>query len=89
MKRFIYMHVCIYFMTRVISISDSAYEELVSLKESNESFSKVVLKLASKEKKKSILEFAGKWNGSNKELDSIFKKILKERHSYKGRDIKF
>ena len=89
MKRFIYMHVCIYFMTRVISISDSAYEELVSLKENNESFSKVVLKLASKEKKKSILEFAGKWNGSNEELDSIFKKILKERHSYKGRDIKF
>ena len=89
MKRFIYMYACIYFMTRVISISDSAYEELVSLKESNESFSKVVLKLASKEKKKSILEFAGKWNGSNEELDSIFKKILKERHSYKGRDIKF
>ena len=83
------MYACIYFMTRVISISDSAYEELVSLKESNESFSKVVLKLASKEKKKSILEFAGKWNGSNEELDSIFKKILKERHSYKGRDIKF
>ncbi len=39
-------------------------------------------------KKKSILEFAGKWKDLE-EMDSIFKKILKERHSYKGRDIKF
>ncbi|MBI5331940.1 MAG: antitoxin VapB family protein [Candidatus Aenigmarchaeota archaeon] len=66
-------------MTKVISISDEAYEKLAAIKDRNESFSKAVVRLVSKSNKRSILEFAGKWSGDIKEADKIFKKIAEDR----------
>ena len=74
------------FMTRVISISDDAYNTLSELKEDKESFSKVVLRIAKKVKKVSPLEFAGKWKGVKSEMDKIFQEIAKERKSIKLRE---
>lgn len=71
-------------MTKVISISDEAYNELTNLKGAHESFSKIVIKLTNKEKKKSILELAGEWKELN-EMDKIFSDILERRHKSKWR----
>ena len=73
-------------MTRVISISDDAYNALSDLKENNESFSKVVLKIVAEVKKYSPLEFAGKWKGDKRELDRIFGEIAEERKSIELRE---
>ena len=74
-------------MSRLVSLSDKAYNELLGMKKGKESFSDVVLKLTERKKKKSILRFAGMWK-DDKEMDKIFKKILKERHKtmYREKD---
>jgi len=74
-------------MSRLVSLSDKAYNELLGMKKGKESFSDVVLKLTERKEKKSILRFAGMWK-DDKEMDKIFKKILKERHKtmYREKD---
>ena len=72
-------------MTKVISLSDEAYNALSELKEGKDSFSKVVLRIANKVKKVSLLEFAGKWKGSKDELGKLFLEIEKERNKTKLR----
>lgn len=71
-------------MTKVISLSEKAYETLKSAKRSGESFSDVVIRMASKEKKKSILEFAGTWKGDD--IDEVFAEVLKSREQAKSRE---
>ena len=80
------MHVCM-FMTKVIPLSDDAYNELKRLKKGNESFSDIVLKMTKKEKKP-LKEFFGKWP-EPKELDKIKKDIETSRKKAKMRDVKF
>jgi predicted CopG family antitoxin len=82
------MYIYIYtYMTKVISISDEAYNRLFKLKRGKDSFSDVVIKMTEKEKKKSLLEYAGIWK-DDKEIGDIFKKIEEERHQAKTRDYK-
>ena len=76
-------------MMRVISLSDDAYDRLKELKNEGESFSKVVNRLASSVKKKSILDFAGKWPGGTEELDRIEKIIYEDRKRFKLRKVEF
>lgn len=75
-------------MARLVSLSDKAYNTLLKMKKDKESFSDIVMKLAESKKKKSIMRFAGIWK-DDKEMDKIFKRILKERHEtkYKEKDI--
>mgnify|MGYP001568746160 FL=1 len=75
-------------MTKVISLSDEAYNELKKLKGEGESFSKVVIKLAKSSKKDGIMAFAGAWKGKP-EMNKIFKKILKDRKKFKSREVNF
>jgi len=72
-------------MTKVISLSEKAYETLKGMKKSGESFSDVVLRVASKERKMSILEFAGTWKGDD--IDEVFSIVLKDREQSKSREI--
>jgi predicted CopG family antitoxin len=74
-------------MTKVISLSEKAYETLKNMKKPGESFSDVVLRVAKKEHKKSLLEFAGTWQGDD--IDEIFAIVLKEREQAKSREIEF
>ncbi len=78
----VYMH-----MTRVISLSDEAYDELKKLKKEGDSFSDVVLKVTRKEKKP-LTEFFGKWP-EPKELNRIEKELEEERKRAKTRDVEF
>ena len=63
-------------MTKIISISDDAYNELKKLKRAL-SFSKIIIELAKEKKKESIMECAGLWE--NKEAIKIKKELMKER----------
>ena len=74
-------------MTRVISLSDDAYAKLADLKESGESFSKVVLRIAEKERKHKLSDLAGIWKDEPR-MDKIFAKILSERHKSMPREVK-
>ena len=69
-------------VTRVISLSDEAYNELKQLKQQAESFSIVVLRLAKKEKAVSFKSFSGKWAGSSKELKQIEKQLHNDRKKF-------
>ncbi len=71
-------------MTKVISLSEKAYETLKGMKKSGESFSDVILRVASKEHKRSILEFAGTWKGND--IDEVFSLVLKDREQAKSRE---
>jgi len=72
-------------MVKVISLSDKAYSTLRGIKGDHDSFSDVVLKLAS-QKRGSIMEFAGVWR-DNEELDPIFKSVEKARKNFRMRDV--
>jgi predicted CopG family antitoxin len=71
-----HMHIAL-FMTKVISLSNEAYQTLKKLKNSGESFSDVVLRVAGERKKKSLLEFSGKWVGDD--IDEVFLAVKKDR----------
>ena len=63
-------------MVKVISLSNPAYEKLKGMKQGQESFSDVVLKLVEKGKKKSLLEFAGVWSHmTDNDADQMKKSI--------------
>ena len=64
-------------MTKVISLSNEAYQTLKESKKPGESFSDVVLRIAKKKKKKSLLEFSGKWVGND--ADEVLAQIMKDR----------
>jgi predicted CopG family antitoxin len=72
-------------MTKVISLSKKAYQTLKELKRPNESFSDAVLRIAGREPKKSILEFAGTWKGND--IDEVFLRVAKDREHSASREI--
>ncbi len=74
-------------MTKVISLSDEAYERLKRLKKGKKSFSKVVLDLTEKKDQKSILDCMGAWKGDEKEMKEIFDEILAERSKHHFRTV--
>jgi len=78
-----HMHIAL-FMTKVISLSEKAYETLKGMKKPGESFSDVVIRVSSKEKKKSILEFAGTWHGND--ADEVLAQTMKDRENAKPRE---
>ncbi|MBS3075121.1 antitoxin [Candidatus Pacearchaeota archaeon] len=63
-------------MTKVISISDEAYEELSRIKDGS-SFTEIIIELTKEKKKKSIMDLAGAWK--NIDTDKIKGEIYKER----------
>jgi predicted CopG family antitoxin len=85
-KKCIYMHMHIALsMTKVISLSKEAYETLKGMKKPGESFSDVVLRVAQPKKKKSLLEFSGKWHGND--IDEVFAQIEKDRERMPSRKV--
>ncbi len=80
------MHMRIVFaMTKVISLSEKAYETLKGMKKPGESFSDVVLRVAMEKKKKSLLEFSGKWVGGD--ADEVLAQIMKDRERSASRKV--
>ena len=63
-------------MTKVISISDEAYEELSKIKNGS-SFTEIIIELTKEKKKKSIMKFAGAWK--NVDTESMKKELEEER----------
>lgn len=71
-------------MTKIISVSDEAYERLKRIK-GDRSFTKVVLDLTERKRRK-LSDFAGIWANAP-EMDAIYKKILEDRHKHSDREI--
>jgi predicted CopG family antitoxin len=63
-------------MTKIISISDEAYEELKRIKDGM-SFTNIILDITKERKKSSIMELAGAWKDID--TDKIKEEIYKER----------
>lgn len=76
-------------MTKVISISDDAYDGLHRIKTKEESFTKVILRLTSQEKSKSLTDFFGAWPGNKSELSKIKKELERGRKAFKSREVCF
>ena len=72
-------------MTKVISLSNEAYQTLKDSKKPGESFSDVVLRIAKPKKKKSLLEFSGKWVGND--IDKVFAQIEQDRERAPSRKV--
>lgn len=87
-KRSIYVRAYMHIMTKVISLSDEAYNDLKSLKANDKSFSDVVREFASNSKKEKMLELVGAWKDAP-EMDMIFKKIFEKRHKKSEMRVKF
>lgn len=81
---FMCMYAFILRMTKIISISDEAYDRLKRLK-GKRSFTQTILALTDS-KKKSPLEFAGMWE-DKPEFDEIYREILEERSTRKEREV--
>jgi len=77
--RNVYILTCMHvFMTKVISISDEAYERLVRIKR-NLSFSKIIIEITKDNSVNNIMSFAGLL--SNEEADKIKNEIKRIRQS--------
>jgi predicted CopG family antitoxin len=79
-----HMHI-VFAMTKVISLSEKAYETLKGMKKSGESFSDVVLRVAKEKKKKPLSEFSGKWHGDD--ADEVLAQIMKDRERSASRKV--
>jgi len=66
-------------MTKIISLSDEAYDRLKKLKGDTKSFTKIVIELTEPKRPKRLSDFAGMWK-DRPEMDDIFKRIIEERH---------
>lgn len=64
------------YMTKVISISDNAYESLKKLK-ANRSFSEIIIEITKEKNANNIMKFAGLL--SKEDAERIKKEIYKER----------
>jgi predicted CopG family antitoxin len=79
-----HMHI-VFAMTKVISLSEKAYETLKGMKKPGESFSDVVLRIGKDKKKKSLLEFSGKWAGDD--ANEVLAQIMKDREQSTSRKV--
>jgi predicted CopG family antitoxin len=79
-----HMHI-VHAMTKVISLSNEAYQTLKDSKKPGESFSDVVLRITKPKKRKSLLEFSGKWHGDD--ADEVLAQIMKDREQATPRKV--
>ena len=75
----------VFIMTKCITLSDDAYNNLKALKKDNESFSEVVKKLTIKKKSEGLLKLAGIWK-DNPEMVKTMKGIYKNRKNIELRN---
>jgi len=72
-------------MTKCITLSDDAYNDLRALKTDNESFSEVVRRLTTKKKREELLKLAGIWK-DNPKMVKTMKDIYRNRKNLKLRN---
>jgi predicted CopG family antitoxin len=72
-------------MTKVISLSNEAYERLKKLKTKDDSFSSVVIRVTDRRKVK-LSDFIGKWVGND--IDDVGGRLAAERKASHSRDMR-
>ena len=78
-------HMYAYAMTKVISLSEKAYQTLSKLKKNKESFSDIIMRIASEMESRPLTEFAGKWEGSD--ADEVFERVLNDREEAVSKEL--
>lgn len=73
-------------MTKIISLSDEAYKRLFAIKGAD-SFSKVVIRITTPQKKKSLASFAGTLKDCSNDLDKAFNEIFEDRKKFKFKEV--
>lgn len=76
-------------MTKTISLSDDAYQELVALKRRGESFSDLARRAARLLRQERIMEAAGAWKRSGIDGDRILLDILEAREASSEPRVRF
>ncbi len=76
-------------MTKVISLSDAAYEEMKASKNPGESFSDVVLRIIGKVRQRPLEDFFGLWPGTSAEVERIKAILAKDRKKAKTKEVTF
>ena len=71
-------------MTKCITLSDDAYNNLKELKKDNESFSEVIRNLTAKKKSEGLLSLAGIWK-DNPAIVKTMKNVYTGRKDFKLR----
>ncbi len=71
-------------MTKMVSLTDRAYATLSAKKGPGESFSDLVIRLASKDQS-GILDLIGSLSGRSKELVRLERQIYRDRRKFKLR----
>lgn len=75
-------------MTKLVSLSNEVYAELLKMKGKGESFSNVILSLTKQKKEREdIKRFAGALKGHKAELEEFKKMIAKDRKNNYGRKL--
>jgi len=70
-------------MSKLIAVSDEAYAKLKRLK-NNDSFSKAILRLVDKPKRKSLLDVINSWDSESRErLADSLEAVYKDRNKWK------
>ncbi len=73
-------------MTKMVSLSEEAYETLSKMKDNGTSFSQLILKLVGESKqKRDFFRFAGSLKAESKELDQFKKQVQKDRNRNIGK----
>lgn len=75
-------------MSKLVALSNDAYDTLSKRKRTGESFSDVVLREIGKKEKPDIMRFAGIFKGSSAAWEKIEKDIYSRRRNAKMRDFK-
>ena len=74
-------------MTKIISIADDAYEHLKSIKGENESFSKVIRRIAPQSSQENLLSLAGSIKDDS--FVSAMKEVIASRRNIRSRKADF
>lgn len=69
-------------MSRCVTLSDEAYNDLKTLKREEESFSMIVKRLTAEKKKEGLMALAGVWKDDT-EMVGIMNKIIKDRKKFR------
>lgn len=75
-------------MSKLVALSNEAYNLLARRKRGKESFSKVIVREMGKKEKPDIMQFAGMFRKNGIRWDKTEKRLYKERHASKMRDFK-
>jgi len=76
-------------MTKVISLSEGAYQELKQAKKEGESFSDVVHRVVGRKRQTPLSDLVGRWKMTEEEAAALKKQLADDRKKARLREVRF